>query len=135
MADLTQYLQKKLLDHFLNIAGYVAPNPSYISLHTGDPTEVGSHASEVSDIGSDYARQSLGGIMAAAGATDGISRNTALIQTLAATTDWGTITHLGIEDALTAGNMTMFAEATEARTITIGEVFRLSPSQLAVQFD
>lgn len=137
MAALTQYAQKKLLDHFLDIAAYTAPSPSYVSLHTADPTEAGSHSNEVTiGIGSTgYTRQSLFGVMGPTGASDGISRNTSIIETAAALTDWGTISHLGIEDAATAGNMTMAAEATEARTITVGEVFRLALSQLAVQFD
>jgi hypothetical protein len=48
------------------VAAY-SPPPLYLSLHTADPTETGSHAHEVT--GGGYARQPLAGVMGAADST------------------------------------------------------------------
>jgi hypothetical protein len=46
--------------------------------------------------------------------------------------DWGTITHIGIMDASTAGNMIIHAPLTVAKAISDGDVFRIPTGDLDV---
>lgn len=132
--SMTSYAQKKLLDHLLNIAAYTASIP-YLSLHTASPTDSGSHAAEVSTTSTGYARQSLAANMGATDATTGVSTNSNTLTFGPALTDWGIMTFLGIEDALTSGNMLMWGSPTAARTIIAGQSFQFVPSQLSIRFD
>lgn len=135
MAGMTSYLQKKLLDNFLSIASYTVPGTLYLSLHTASPTEAGSHAAEVTAAG--YARQSILAKMGATDATTGVSLNTATITVGPAGANWGTISYVGIEDALatSTGNMCLWGAPTTARTINSGGSYPIVAGQLSIQFD
>jgi hypothetical protein len=135
MSGMTSFLQKALLDAFLNIAPYSMPTAVFLSLHTASPTDAGSHANEVSTSGTGYARQTLATKMNATDATNGFSQNTATITAGPATADWGTVSFVAIEDAATAGNMCIWGAPTTAKAVPTGDVFQLVPSQLAIQFD
>lgn len=134
---MTSYLQYKLLDALLGIATYTMPAAVYLSLHNADPTDTGSHANEVSATGSAYARVSLATKMSSTDTSSGISLNTATISFGPATTDWGEINHVGVEDngSAGAGNMLMSGAPSEAKIIPIGEPFQLVAGQLSLQFD
>jgi hypothetical protein len=134
MAGMTSYLQKALLDAFLGITPYTMPAALYMSLHTADPGEAGSHLNEVSTSGTGYARQTIVAKMGATDSVTGISPNTSTLIAGPATADWGTVSFIGIEDASTAGNMCMLGAPTTAKTVTTGIPFQLAPSQLSIQF-
>ena len=38
MAAMSDYLERKLLDHTLGTAAYTHPSQAYLALHTADPT-------------------------------------------------------------------------------------------------
>jgi hypothetical protein len=134
MAGMTSYLQKSLLDAFLDIAPYTMPTALYMSLHTADPGEAGSHVNEISTSGTGYARQSIHTKMGATDAVNGISLNLVTLTAGPALTDWGTVSYIGIEDASTAGNQCLNGAPTTAKVMTTGESFQLVPSQLSIQF-
>jgi hypothetical protein len=125
----TTYLQRKIVDDLTSVASY-SPPPLYLSLHTADPGLAGSHANEVS--GGGYARQSLAGIMGAADST-GVSVNTTVINFGPSTADWGTITHFGIEDALSSGNMLAPGVPATPRTITSGQPLQIPAGRLRLR--
>jgi hypothetical protein len=71
----------------------------------------------------------------AASPTDGITANVADITFPAPTTGWGTITHFGLWDAATGGNLLIHGALTTPRTVSGGDsapVF--SAGGLAVTF-
>lgn len=125
----TSYGRQKIVDDLTGVAPY-SPPPLYLSAHTGDPGDAGSHAHEVSAGG--YARVPLAGVMGAADAS-GISVNTTVITLGPATADWGTITHFGIEDALSGGNMLCPGVPTMPRTITTGQPLQIPVGQLRLR--
>lgn len=125
----TSYGRQKIVDHLTQVANY-APPALYLSLHTDDPGDAGSHVFEVS--GSGYARQALAGVMGAAD-SEGNSINTVAITFGPASADWGTITHFGIEDALTAGNMVCPGVPATPRTITSGQPLQIPIGQLRLR--
>lgn len=134
MAGMTSYLQKSLLDAFLAITPYTMPAALYMSLHTADPGETGSHLNEVSTSGTGYARQTLSTKMGATDSVSGISLNITTLTVGPATVDWGTISYIGIEDASSVGNQCINGAPTTAKTVTSGIPFQLVPSQLSIQF-
>lgn len=132
MTSMTSYLQKALLDHFLDLTTYTAPSPLYLSLHTASPTDTGSQAAEVS--GGGYARQSLDTNMTAADATSGISTlNTTLIFG-PATAEWGVVSYIGMDDALTSGNMCIWAPSSAPRLVPTGQSVQFVSGQIALRF-
>lgn len=140
MAGMTRYLQKKLLDHFINSASYTAPTTLYVSLHTASPGEAGSHSNEIGS-GVGYSRQTLTGNIGTTDLSTGIASSTTTITFGPATSDWGTVNYIGIEEAPSGGspdlsnNMLMFGAPTTAKTIVNGQSFTIAIGQISLQFD
>jgi hypothetical protein len=126
----SSFLRKKLVDLLTGNAGYV-PGSLYLSLHTADPGQSGSHAYEVTGAG--YARQSLAGKMGTADAVTGISVNTVAINFGPAAADWGTVAFIGLEDAASGGNMLIPGVLATPRTITTGQPFQIVPGNLRLR--
>lgn len=122
MSAMSDYLENKFLDHFLGTTSTSAPAAVYVSLHTADPTDAGTGA-EIS--GSGYARQS----MAFSAASSGTASNSGAVEFPAASGgNWGTITHIGIWDASTAGNLLFHAALTASKVINEGDIFKIAAS-------
>jgi hypothetical protein len=103
--DLSNYLENKLIEHVLRHVSYTSPSTVYLALFTANPGEAGDQTNEVS--AGEYARQSI----TFGAAADGICLNTLDVTFPVAASDWGTITHLAILDAATAGNMLFYGAA------------------------
>ena len=115
--SFTNFLETEILDHVFAGAAYTAPSTKYIGLFTAAPGETGG-GTEVS--GSAYARQTM------AFTTSGdTTSNNAAVEFPTATGSWGTITHVGIFDASTSGNLMVYATLTTSKTITTGDAFRV----------
>lgn len=127
----TSYLRKKIVDLLTGVGVYTPPAVLYLSLHTSDPGQAGSHAAEV--VGGSYARQSLAGIMGAADAVTGISVNTTQITFGPAAEDWGIVTFLGLEDAASGGNMLAPGVPSSPKTVTIGQPFQIAVGNLRLK--
>lgn len=127
--SLTSYGKRKLLDHLTGVASYTPPD-RYLSLHTDDPGDAGSHANEVAASG--YARLDLAGKMSAAD-SDGFSVNTVALSIGPVSADAGTVVSLGIEDAATAGNMIEIGTPAQPRTLTSGQTFQIPAGQFRMR--
>jgi len=99
----------------------------YLALFTSNPDEDGS-GTEVS--GGDYARQTI-----AFTVTGNTASNTADVEFPTATASYGTVTHVGIYDALTSGNLMAYASLTASKTIASGDVFRVPAGDLDITLD
>ena len=128
MAEFSDYLENKVLDHVLRNTSYTSPTTVYVGLFTSDPTDAGS-GTEVS--GGSYARQSL----SVTTASGGIVTSSADVTFPQATASWGTISHIGILDALTSGNLLMHTPLTTAKTIDNGDILKISSGNLTVTLD
>ena len=128
MAEFSDYLENKLLDHVLRNVSYTSPTTCFVALFTSDPTDAGT-GTEVS--GGSYARQSL----SVTTASGGIVTSSADITFPQATASWGTISHLGIYDALTSGNLLMHTPLTTSKTIGEGDVLKINTNSLTVTLD
>jgi len=130
MSQASNYLENKITDLLFRGQAFTAPATIYVSLHTADPTDLGTGA-EVS--GGSYARvaitanltnwsgtQSAGSTVASSG-TGGASSNNVTITFPAPSANWGVVTHFGIWDALTTGNLLVFGALGTSKTINNGD--------------
>jgi len=97
----------------------------YLALYTDDPTDADT-GTEIS--GGSYARQSI----TFGAPSNGTSTNSAAIEFPAATANWGVITHVGIRDALTSGNLLYHTALDASKTINNGDIFKILTSNLSV---
>jgi len=128
MAEFTQYLENKLLDHVLNNASFTSPTTVYVGLFTAAPTDTAS-GTEVS--GNSYARQ----VLSVSTASDGVVTSDSDITFPQATGNWGTIVALGVHDALSSGNLLMYTDLTTSKTIETGDILKVSTGSFTVSLD
>jgi hypothetical protein len=127
MSAASDYLENKVLDHFLGTASTTAPTNVYVALFTADPTDADS-GTEVTTSGTAYARQTATFGAASSGSTS----NSADIEFSQATANYGTVTHFGIYDASTAGNLLFHGALTSSKTIETGDVFKIASGNLTI---
>lgn len=130
MSAASDYLELKLLDHSLGTASFTAPSNVYVGLFTSSPGDDDS-GTEVSDVGTAYTRK----IATFAAATGGSASTNATITFDAATANWGTISHIGIYDASSAGNLLFHGAVTTSKTIETGDTFQISSGNLTISLD
>lgn len=128
MAELSNYLENKLLDHVLRNVSYTSPTTVYVGLYTSDPGDDNS-GTEVS--GGSYARQ----VLNVTTATGGIVTSSADVTFPQATGSWGTVSHIGILDALSSGNLLMHTPLTTSRAIESGDILKISTGNLTAELD
>jgi hypothetical protein len=130
MSAKSNYLENKILDHVIGGGDYTRPATLYFALYTSDPTDADT-GTEVT--GGSYARANLTNNATNFPAASGGSKSNAVAITFAAATAlWGTVTHFGIRDALTGGNLLYYAPLTDPRTVNSGDVFSVAIGQLVI---
>ena len=127
MAEMSNYLENAMLNATLNNTAFTTVATPYISLHTADPTDDGSGA-EVS--GGSYARTSAS--FATASGTGGSVATDADVTFPTATASWGTVTHIGIWDASSSGNLLYHTALDSSKTIDTGDIFKITTGNLTV---
>jgi hypothetical protein len=122
--SFSNYLETKVLDHVFGGTAYTAPGTLYVALYTAAPGETGG-GTEVS--GTSYARQSV------AFTTSGdTTSNSAAVEFPTAGSNWGTVTHVGVFDASSSGNLMCYAALSSSKTIDSGDVFRIPAGDLDI---
>lgn len=114
MAGKSDYAEIKVLDHIFGNTAFAQPAP-YVALFTAAPSDAGGGTECV---GTGYARQlgSFGNAAAGALANDSIVNfGTDTVG------DYGTLTHFGIYDAVTLGNLLYWAALTTPKTPGAGD--------------
>lgn len=144
MSAMSDYLENKLIDHVFRGQSYTLP-VLYVGLLTAAPSDAGG-GTEVS--GNAYAR-----VKAAAGAsqaltdwkstqndslassgTTGNTTNTNAITFPTPTATWGTVTHFGIYDASTGGNLLFWGALTISKTINQSDTVTFPSGTLSITF-
>ncbi|MEJ7745358.1 MAG: hypothetical protein WKF61_01095 [Luteimonas sp.] len=136
MPGLSDYAETGVLNALLRGTNFVAPATASLrmALFVADPTDAGTLNEQAS--GTWYSRQ-LTGIWSAPSATGNAQQtsNVASITFPAVTTAAVTITHIGIFDAATAGNMLFSAPLTSSKTLQVGDVLSFAPGTVVIQLD
>jgi hypothetical protein len=125
MAEMSNYLENALVNATLRNTSYTSPATVYLALYTSDPTDADS-GTECS--GTSYARQSI----TFGAPSNGVTTNSAAIEFPQAGGSWGTVTHVGIRDASTSGNLLYHTPLDASKTIATGDVFRIATGSLSV---
>lgn len=119
MSDLSNYLENALVNAVLRNTAFTSPATVYVALFTAVTDAEAGTGTEVS--GGSYARVAVAWDAPSNGAT----QNTGTITFPQATASWGTITHFGIFDALTAGNaLTAIKLLAVSKTVANGDTIR-----------
>jgi len=135
MSEASDYVENQILDFYLNQGtgaggSITAPSNIYLGLHTADPTDAGSGA-EVS--GNGYARVEITDKFSNASGTGGsLSSNADITGFTASGGNWGTVSHIGIWDASTSGNLLFHTALDSSATVNDGDSFQISSGNLTV---
>ncbi len=72
------------------------------------------------------------GIESSAAASGGTTDNSAAVEFAAATGSWGTISHFGIYDASSSGNLLIHGAFSASKTIATGDILRVAAGDLDI---
>lgn len=128
--SLTDHLENKIVDHVFRGTAYTAPANTYAALFTAASACDTGTVTEVS--GGSYARVSISGATSswkgthgtttgASSGTNGTISNAGAITFPAPSANWGTVTHWGLYDASSSGNLLICAALTTSKTINNGD--------------
>jgi len=135
MSSMSEYLEARDLNHFYNKVASSAPD-TYLALYTSDPTDADT-GTEVTG----YTRPLIdqnGGIAPTWSTTsaDGIGQKISNAHDIEVVVSAGapvTITHVGIRDAVTAGNLLDHKDLDEAQIVNDGGTLRILAGNLEIR--
>jgi hypothetical protein len=125
--SFSNYLETEILDFAFTTGTATRPTAWYIALYTAPPSDSGG-GTEVSTGG--YARQSV--TFSVSGDT---ASNTGAVEFPTATASYGTVTHVGVFDASSSGNLLAFSALNVSKAIDTGDVFRIPTGDLDITLD
>lgn len=121
MSALSDYSEKLLLDWMMTTGAATRPTAWYVALYTSAPSDSGG-GTEVSGAG--YSRKSV--TFAAASTPGGTTSNSNAVTYTAVGGSYGTVTHIGIFDASTAGNLLWHGALTASKIVNDGDTLEFS---------
>lgn len=127
--SLSNTFETHTLNYLFTSTSVTRPTAWYVALFTSNPAEDAS-GTEVSTSGTAYARQS-----ASFTVSGNTASNSAAIEFPTATASYGTVTHIGVFDAASAGNLIAYAALTTSKAIDTGDVLRVPASDLDITMD
>ena len=119
MSAMSNYLENEILDHILSTGAYTMPSAVYVGLSTGS---FGDDNSGTELTGNGYARVSI----SFGAASSGTASNDAAVEFSAATGSWGTVSHFGLFDASSAGNLLIHGALTASKVIESGDILKIA---------
>ena len=125
--SFTNYLETEILDFAFTTGTATRPTSWFIALYTAAPGEAGG-GTEVST--GSYVRQSV-----AFSVSGNTATNTAAVEFPTATGSYGTVSHVGVFDASSSGNLLAFSALNVAKAIDTGDVFRIPTGDLDITLD
>jgi hypothetical protein len=121
MAALSNYAEKLLLDWSMTTGSATRPTAWYVALYTAAPDDTGG-GTEVSTGG--YARQSV--TFGAASSPGGTTSNNNTVSFTASGASYGTVSHIGIFDNVSGGNLLWHGSMTASKTVADGDTLEFS---------
>lgn len=125
MSAMSDYLELKFLDHFTGTASTSAPSAVYLGLATASLQDDGS-GTELT--GNNYTRKAITFASASSGS---IASNSA-VEFNSATGSWGDVSHWGIWDASSSGNLLFHGSFTASKTIASGDILKVASGSLTI---
>ena len=118
-----------VLNYVFTTTSVTRPTAWYLALFTSNPAEDAS-GTEVSTSGTAYARQSASFTVSGNEAT-----TSAAIEFPTATASYGTVTHVGVFDASTGGNLIAYSALSTSKAVGTGDVFRVPSGDFDLTLD
>lgn len=128
MSAMSDYLENEILDHILGTGAYSSPTAVYVGLSIASFNDDNS-GTELT--GNGYARVAA----TFAAAASGTASSNAAVEFPAATGSWGTVSHFGIFDASTSGNLLIHGAFTASKVIATGDILRIASGDLDISAD
>jgi hypothetical protein len=125
MAALSDHAEKLLLDWLMTTGSATRPTAWYVGLFTAAPSDSGG-GTEVSSGG--YSRQTVA--FDAASSPGGTTSNSGAVTFTASGGSYGTVTHIGIFDASTSGNLLWHGALTASKTVGDGDTLEFSTGNI-----
>jgi hypothetical protein len=125
MSALSDYAELKVLDHLLGTATFTKPSAVYIG-HAGQSLADDGSGTETS--GNNYARQAI----TFAAASSGSAASNSTVNFPAASGSQGAITHFGIFDAASSGNLLAHGAFDSSKTIATGDILRINSGSITI---
>ena len=125
MAEMSNFLENALINATLRNTTYTSVATVYVSLWTSDP---GDDASGTEVSGGSYARTAV----TFGAPSNGVTTNSADVTFPTATGSWGTVGWIGINDALTSGNLLYHTALDTSKAIDSGDIFKIASGNLSV---
>lgn len=144
MAALSNYLENKIVDALMRGQAFPTIANTYVGLLTAEPSDTGG-GTEVT--GGSYARVTVASSLAnwagtqaaasttASSGTGGTTSNNAAITFPTPSAGWGTVTHVAVYDAASAGNLLWHTALTVSKTINSGDAVSFPAASLTLQID
>lgn len=143
MSQATDYMEEKFLNALASLGSFdfatgtiTSGSGGFIGLFTSAPSD-SSSGTEVSTSGTAYARVQIGssGQGSFSAASGGEITNDAEFRWADAQADWGTITHVGLFDASTSGNLLVYGQLQSAVAIETGDIFKVPTGGFTIQMN
>lgn len=129
MSDMSNYLEESLLNAICRGQTYEGAPVIYVALYTTAPTD-NDLGMEVSGAG--YVRQAVTFSEPSQVVGKATIENTEDVVFPVASSDWGTVTHVGIRDAETGGNLLFHKEVNNPRTILTNDRVRFLQGEIKI---
>jgi hypothetical protein len=132
--SFSDFLELKLLDHVFGNVAYTAPSTLHVALSTTTPNDNGSNFTEPS--GNGYSRVAVANNATNfPAASAGSKSNGTAITFPTATGSWGTVTHFGLYDSASAGNLIGWGALTTSKSIVNGDTAEFAIGALIITLD
>ena len=128
MSALADYAENLVLDWLMTNGSATRPTSWYVALYTAAPNDAGG-GTEVTGAG--YARQSV----TFGAASGGAASNNSVATFTASGGDFGTISHIGIHDAVSGGNLIWHGSLAAARTVVDGDSISFASGAIDLTID
>lgn len=125
MSALSDYAEKLVLDWLMTTGAATRPTTWYVSLCTTATDDAGG-GTEVT--GGAYSRQAV--TFGAGVSPGGTATNTAPVSFTAVGANWGTVSHIRIMDAATAGNVLWHGAMVDPRIVNDGDTLSFAANTI-----
>jgi hypothetical protein len=138
MTAMSDYMERKLVNHIFRDTSWTAPSVIYVGLvglYNAAELEAGTITKELS--GGSYARVSVKGDAKwpdPAAVTNGLTDNVAAIEFATASADWGHVSGLFISNASTAGDVLLYGSLTAVKQVDDTDQFVIAIGDLDITF-
>lgn len=132
MSGFSTYLSQGIIQSTLRGQAFTVPSNLYLALFTADPTDDNATANEAT--GAWYGRVSTGAWAAPVGTGNSTSNSNQI--TFSAVTGVAiTITHWGIYDAASGGNLLYSGALTASKVLNVGDIMTVAAGALQITVD